>query len=476
MQLRKVIEETGAFRYMTDLLDIQSGAARRMLYETPFLYTESEINTGLDNIEQTIRFICAYVETVGSIRIKLKQLKDIRGTLARLEKKHTLDDIELFEVKSLALLSSETLALLSDKQLTFVQLPDLNAVIGLLDPENNRVPHFYIYDAYSPELAIVRKKIKQLSQAPETGEALEQLYRENESLENDIRQTLSEQLAVHVPDISNALTGIAMLDIVLAKAQQAIDLKLNRPVVAGTTAYKGLFNPQVQHFLEANAKNFQAVDIDVRPEATLITGANMGGKTVLLKTVALAQYLFQFGCYVPAQSAEIALVDEVLLSAGDEQNECNGLSSFAAEMLKIDAIIAQAKAGKKLLVLIDEPARTTNPQEGVAIVNALVHLLSVNNVRALITTHYSGIKASCRRLRVKGLSGKTIGGNINVETINSLMDYSPEETGEEAVPCEAIRIASLLGVDADLIDKATEFLTLEPVQPLSAGEDSGDED
>jgi hypothetical protein len=61
-------------------------------------------------------------------------------------------------------------------------------------------------------------------------------------------------------------------------------------------------------------------------------------------------------------------------------------------------------------------------------------------------------------LRVKGLSGKTIRENIKVEMINDLMDYSLEETCEETVPQEAVRIASLLGVDVDLIDKANEFL------------------
>ncbi len=89
---------------------------------------------------------------------------------------------------------------------------------------------------------------------------------------------------------------------------------------------------------------------------------------------------------------------------GDEQSELNGLSSFAAEMLNIQAIIAEARAGKKMLVLIDEPARTTNPHEGLAIANALIDLLELLKVRALITTHYSGLKTSCRKLRVKGLN------------------------------------------------------------------------
>ena len=91
--------------------------------------------------------------------------------------------------------------------------------------------------------------------------------------------------------------------------------------------FEGLFHPQIREILEQEGRAFQAVDLKLEKGTTVITGANMAGKTVLLKSVQLAQYLMQFGFYVPARRAGMPLVEQVLTSIGDDQDELNGLSS-----------------------------------------------------------------------------------------------------------------------------------------------------
>jgi DNA mismatch repair ATPase MutS len=211
----------------------------------------------------------------------------------------------------------------------------------------------------------------------------------------------------------------------------------------------------VREALRARGKDFQSVDIAFGDGPTVITGANMGGKTVLLKSVALAQTLFQFGFYLPAAEATVAPVDEVLTSIGDAQDEMSGLSSFAAEMMRLDHIIGRVKAGSRALVLVDEPARTTNPTEGEAIVNALVELLAAHHVAALVTSHYSGIRADAKRLRVKGFSEDMDGAEtkITAANIQDYMDYSLVPDDGRA-PREALRIARILGVDEELTARA----------------------
>jgi DNA mismatch repair ATPase MutS len=172
----------------------------------------------------------------------------------------------------------------------------------------------------------------------------------------------------------------------------------------------------------------------------------------------LAQYLFQFGFYIPAKEASIIPVDEILINMGDDQSELNGLSSFAAEMLNINKMLRAARTGKKLLALVDEPARTTNPAEGRAIVNAIVTLLAQSRILSLVTTHYSNIKAPCRKLRVKGLLTGELNEQITVNNINNYMDYSLLEHDADDVPLEALRIASILGVEDELIQLAAQFL------------------
>ncbi|MFR7809553.1 MAG: MutS-related protein, partial [Butyricimonas faecihominis] len=150
--------------------------------------------------------------------------------------------------------------------------------------------------------------------------------------------------------------------------------------------------------------------------------------------------------------------DEVLLCIGDEQSELSGLSSYASEMLRVNAIVQDVKAGKNALILIDELARTTNPTEGKAIVNAMLAFLTDKGARSLITSHYSGIKAHCKKMRVKGFVKEHVKGQLTINNINEFIDYSLIEDTHDSVPQEAMRIARILGVDEELLDKAEEFL------------------
>ena len=173
----------------------------------------------------------------------------------------------------------------------------------------------------------------------------------------------------------------------------------------------------------------------------------MGGKTVVLKTLTLCQYLFQFGFGIPATKAKIDLKDEIYFCIGDEQSIEKGLSSFAAEMKNIDAVIKASRGKGKILALIDEPARTTNPKEGTALVSSLVKVLEVENVSLVMTTHYDIEPTDSRRLRVKGFED----GKMNYELI---------EVKDGEVPHEALNIAESLGIDAVWISKAREILKI----------------
>ena len=172
----------------------------------------------------------------------------------------------------------------------------------------------------------------------------------------------------------------------------------------------------------------------------------MGGKTVVLKTLALCQFLCQFGFGVPAAQARVALKEEVCFCIGDHQSITEGLSSFASEMRQIDALIRLARQGSKVLALLDEPARTTNPTEGTALVRALLPILSTPQTDVLIATHYViPFDGKHRCLKVKGLE-------------NGSMNYTLTEVNEGEVPLEALNIATQLDVDPEWIREAEKFV------------------
>lgn len=459
MTVRDAIQQVKGFRYMTEQLNLCSSLGRRILYEMCWLNTEEEIAAELERVTEIVRVMStaegkSLIEKLGCL---LMQVRDIRGTVKHAGEHTVLDDLELFELKSFVLLTEEMRMLTEEWKC--VEIPDVGRVVELLDPEGVRIPHFYIYDCYSAELAALRAELKLKKQQGADEQETERLYLRCVELEDGVREHLSEQLRGEADALREALVQVGRLDILVAKAEQTVAMHLSRPGFGqDKTILRGLFNPQLDAALQEKGKRFQPVDITLLPEATLITGANMAGKTVLLKSVALAQCLLQFGFYVPAVEAEMVLVDEIQTSIGDEQDELSGLSSFAAEMLRINEIVERVKAGKRVLVLIDELARTTNPLEGRAIVNGVVGFLTEYRAMSLVTTHYSGIVAPCRKLRVKGFVEEKIEGQVTWKNINDFIDYSLEEDQGSEVPHEALRIAALLGVDKMLLERAEESL------------------
>lgn len=462
MVLSDVVDIVSGLRHIADGMEILSGAGRRMLFSLPFTVDASSLNTVLEETEH----MCSIVgkpenaDRLSMLGMKLMQVRDIGHTIGRLKEKSVRDDVELFEIKNFAILSESIRELCEASGIDFIPIPGLEEVIRILDPEQKRIPHFYIYDAYSSELASLRAALKKQNNE-ESGEA-EHLRIECLKIEDNIRRMLSDRLKPYAENLDKAFNGVARVDIVLAKAGLVFRLNLTKPRISDSgTVFKGLFNPMLKEVLAGAGKCFQPVDISMGKGPVLITGANMAGKSVLLKTVALAYYMMQFGFYVPAEYAEMHPVSSIRISMGDGQDEMNGLSSFGSEMMKLDEMINRVEKGEEIIALIDEPARTTNPTEGVAIVNAMLDFLEENKVMALVTTHYGGIRSACRKLRVKGFMEDKVKGSLGVDRLNDYIDYSLEENTDGDVAHEAIRISRILGINAGFLERAEFYLKTE---------------
>lgn len=457
MIYQDAIKLISGFRYITEQLEIQSPAGRQILSSIPWLKKKKEIEKTLTEVEQAYVIIKDKSRST-QLSLLLNKLEDIRyitPTFDRLKNGMILNDIEFFEIKHFTILAKDINRIAKKLQIDFFSIPCLEEVITTLDPEKKEIPHFYIYDVYSDNLAKLREKINNSKQENISTESLKI---EAEKLEDEIRKSISEKLAPHTDNLKTALLKIAHLDIIIAKANLAINVGLSKPkIVEEKTKYNGLFHPKVSNQLEKKGKKFQPVDIDISLKPTVITGANMTGKSVLLMSVALAQTMMQFGFFVPAAYAEITPVDNVLISAGDNHDELNGLSSFASEMMIINRMTERLLSGENLLVLIDELARTTNPSEGSAIVSGTLDFLNEHSVRSLITTHYS-INTDCRKLRVKGFIEKSDEAKIDLQNINNYIDYSLEEEKSNKVPHEALRIAEIIGVSKELTNKFRHYI------------------
>lgn len=402
---------------------------------------------------------------IQTLQFKLCKLKDINHTLSRLALSVVLDDIELFEVKNLAILSADVKIILEKLNLNeIITIPDLEDVVKILDPDGLRIATFYIYDSYSEKLAALRKKLKSKDFYQDA------VYNEVQALEDEIRGELSDKLKPYSETLTIAMNALAQVDINLAKSLQMKELGLCFPTLSdeNVARYEGMFHPEVKSVLKEKNTDYQNVNISYELKPLIIMGANMGGKTIVLKTLALCQYLMQFGFGVPASKAEMMIFDEIFCLTTDEQSINKGLSSFAAEMKNIDAVI-RASACKddgylgylskddvhivstdlvstnRILALIDEPARTTNPTEGTALVSSLIKLLQDKSMSLVVVTHYNINTYNNKCLRVRGLE-------------NGKMNYELVETYEGEVPHEALNIAENLGIAPQWINLAKEIL------------------
>lgn len=457
--LRNAIKVNPAMAYILNKIKVISPAGKKALLNSPWLTDKQALEEEYSVTDSIITADTCNHGLIENICRQLMSVRDISGSIFSLETDTCLDDISLFEIKNLALVSREVNRLMSDGNIKFITIPNLNDIVELLDPERTGVPHFYIYDAYSETLRDTRKLLNMAIKGEDT-ESISRLYAKCNDIENNIRECLTESLRCNADKLLQTLDLLGRLDLVIARANLAQTLHLSRPVITtDIIEYKGLWNPQVSDVLESRHQSYQPIDIKLMPGITVVTGANMAGKSLTLKTLVLAQMMAQYGFHVSASNAKITPVEYVMTSIGDSQSELSGLSSYASEMLCINNITSTIKTGALCLAAIDEPARTTNPDEGRAIVNAVIDILNRYNSFSILTTHYSGLSTSCRRLRVHGFrEDKVHASQISASNINDYIDYSLEECDDIEAPREALRIARLIGIDPIITDTASQYL------------------
>jgi len=444
------------FRFVYDNIQIHSSIGRKELLQSEFIVDDALLASIFLEIENVLIWQKQHEESMQKIKHLLSSVQDIFGTFSRLKNAEELDDIELFEVKKSALIMHELNQILLQTSFPIFELFDVKKVIEILDPENSFIPHFYIYSSYSKELTALRNK----STITASQEEKEDLLWQISKLENKIRQNLVKKIHPFAEQLEQNLHSLAKLDLLLAKAQLALNWNCCKPKISDTqTSYKGLVHPVVAHRLKKENTAFQPVNIELNQEPCLITGANMTGKSIFLRSVVFCQWMFQFGFYVPAQKALIIPVEKIHFVSGDSDTEYTGLSSFVNEILHIHHILQDMQMNKKMLVLVDEFARTTNPKEGSAFVTAFLEMMNHRNSICLVTTHYSNVEGNFRRLRVKGIQWNKIEHiKTHPQELNKYIDYQLEDCNEKTAPAEAVKIAEILAIDDAFISLAKKYL------------------
>ncbi len=206
-----------------------------------------------------------------------------------------------------------------------------------------------------------------------------------------IRVVLCEAIAEMVPSLRAAVFAIEHADLRAASARLARDFELELFEVDTDAAIhlKDACHPA----LLFDGTPVVANDIEIRAGTTLvISGPNAGGKTVALKVLGLASFMARAGLPAPARgTSKIGFFESVLTDVGDEQSLTRNLSTFSAHIVNVKTILERASG--RSLVLLDELAGGTDPEEGAALACAIVDGLCRRGAATAVTTHYEALKA-----------------------------------------------------------------------------------
>ena len=182
-----------------------------------------------------------------------------------------------------------------------------------------------------------------------------------------------------------------------------------------------------------------------------ITGPNMAGKSTFLRQNALIVVLAQMGCFVPADSAHVGVVDRLFSRVGAADDLARGRSTFMVEMVETAAILNQAT--DRSFVILDEIGRGTATFDGLSIAWATIETLhDVTRCRALFATHYHELTALAGRL------GQLANATVRVREWQGDVVFLHEVVPGVADRSYGIQVARLAGLPQPVIERASEIL------------------
>ena len=277
------------------------------------------------------------------------------------------------------------------------------------------------------------------------------------ALETKLYNDLVLSLAEYIPAIQINANQIARLDCLLAFANVAGANKYIRPIVEDSDVLdiKQGRHPVIEKQLPVGEKyiaNDVYLDTDSQ-QIIIITGPNMAGKSALLRQTALITLLAQIGCFVPAESARIGMVDKIFTRVGASDNISVGESTFMVEMNEAADILNNLSP--RSLVLFDELGRGTSTYVGISIAWAIVEHIHEHpraKARTLFATHYhelNEMEKSFKRIKNYNVSVKEVDNKV-------IFLRKLERGGSEH--SFGIHVAKMAGMPKSIVKRANDIL------------------
>lgn len=277
------------------------------------------------------------------------------------------------------------------------------------------------------------------------------------SIEQELFEKLVNNISEYIAPIQLNANLLAKLDVLCGFATLSIENNYNCPKINEGFAIeiKEGRHPVIEKQLPIGinyVSNSVYLDND-NTQIMMITGPNMSGKSALLRQTALIVLLAQIGCYVPAEEANLSIIDKIFTRVGATDNMSSGESTFMVEMNETASILNNLSA--RSLVLLDEIGRGTSTYDGISIawsIAEFIHNQPINRAKTLFATHYHELNDMASLfLRIKNY-------NVTIkESANKIIFLRKLAEGGSAHSF-GIHVARMAGMPNYVVDRANEIL------------------
>jgi DNA mismatch repair protein MutS2 len=397
-----------------------------------------ELLDGVESFPEVVRRIDAIVDRFGAVKDSASpELQAVRRAIAEREGQVSkrLHQI-LRAAQSAGIIDADaSLSVRDGRTVIPVSAANKRKINGFIHDESATGKTFYIEPV---EVVELNNELKELG------------YSEKREIVR-ILVAFTDEVRPQAEGLHTAGEFLAAVDFLRAKAKWAIENGGVKPILSDVPAI-GLRNARHPLLAQALAKEGKSVvplalSLDVQKHMLVVSGPNAGGKSVVLKTVGLLQFMMQAGFLIPAsENSEMGMFKNLFLDMGDEQSIDNDLSTYSSHLLNMKTMLRSAD--ERSLVLIDEFGSGTEPVMGAAIAEAVLQKLEEKRVFAVITTHYANLKYYASNAR--GILNGAMA--FDVQRIEPLFRLEVGGPGSSF----AIEIARKIGLPEEIIRLATE--------------------
>ena len=264
---------------------------------------------------------------------------------------------------------------------------------------------------------------------------------------------LTDLIRPHADALQATYEVLGQIDFIRAKALLASELDAQMPHIERQShiEWYHAIHPALWLSLSEQGKEVVPLNIELngKQRILLISGPNAGGKSVCLKTVGVVQYMMQCGILPPLYSnSHMGMFHSIFIDIGDQQSLEDDLSTYSSHLQNMKTFLN--RGGKETLVLIDEMGSGTEPQIGGAIAQAILEQLNAKRMFGVVTTHYQNLKHFAEE--TDGIvNGAMLYDRGRMQPLFQLSIGYPGSSF-------AIEIARKIGLDPQVIDKASEIV------------------